>query len=175
MVGTPTHYGLGGPGAGIPAGPRDFPLSRNRPDRLWGPFVLIFSGYRGPLLAVERPEREVDHLSLSSAEVKNEWSYLLLSAPALRLTKSLALLQKFPPLYSIYGRCPPAPYSQHICLLSHSVSALARGLPTFLSPLGRIYIRLLGIQISSILAVWPAHRIVAVLITANCLGSLKRS
>jgi hypothetical protein len=41
--------------------------SPQRPDQLWGPPSLLYSGYP----AVRRPERETDHLSPSSAEVKN--------------------------------------------------------------------------------------------------------
>jgi hypothetical protein len=55
-------------------GPRYFSFSPERPDRLWGPLSLLFSGYRGSLSRVKRPWREVDHSRPSSAEVRNEWS-----------------------------------------------------------------------------------------------------
>jgi len=38
--------------------------------RLWGLLTLLSNGYRGSF-----PGREADHTSLSSAEVKNIWSY----------------------------------------------------------------------------------------------------
>jgi hypothetical protein len=41
----------------------------NRPDRLWSPPSLLFSGFRG----LKRPECEVNHSRQSSAKVK-EWS-----------------------------------------------------------------------------------------------------
>jgi hypothetical protein len=45
-------------------------------DRLWGPPILLPSRYRGLLLlGVKRSGREADHLSPSSAEVKDVWSY----------------------------------------------------------------------------------------------------
>ena len=47
---------------------------QNRPDRLCGPLSLQFNGYRGYFVGVERPGREIDHSSSSSAEVKKEWS-----------------------------------------------------------------------------------------------------
>ena len=55
-----------------PGGGRFF-SSPKRPDRLWGPPSLIFSGYRGISSGVKRPECDVDHSPPSSAEVKNEW------------------------------------------------------------------------------------------------------
>jgi hypothetical protein len=47
----------------------------NRPDVLWVPRILLFNDYRGWFPGVKRPERDVDHSSPPSAEVKNEWSY----------------------------------------------------------------------------------------------------
>jgi hypothetical protein len=58
---------------------RDFFSFPKRPDRLWGPPSLLFNGYRGTFPEVKWPEREVNHSSPSSAEIKNEWSYT--SAP----------------------------------------------------------------------------------------------
>jgi hypothetical protein len=58
----------------IPVGPRGF-SSPKRPDRLWGPPSLLFSGFRRPFAGVRRPGRDVNHSCASSAEVQNEWSY----------------------------------------------------------------------------------------------------
>jgi len=46
-----------------------------RPERVWGPHSLLFSGFRGSCLGVKRPSREVNHSLTSSAEVTNYWSY----------------------------------------------------------------------------------------------------
>jgi hypothetical protein len=35
------------------------------PDRLWGPPILLFNRYRGYFSGVMRPEREINHSSLS--------------------------------------------------------------------------------------------------------------
>jgi len=45
------------------------------PDRLWDLPSLLSSGNRGFVLGVKRPGREADHLSLSSDEVRNAWTY----------------------------------------------------------------------------------------------------
>lgn len=47
-------------------------------------------------------------------------------------------------------------------------------IPTSLSPSGCIYVSLLGIEISSILATWPAYHSLAILISTGCLGCFKR-
>jgi hypothetical protein len=61
-----------------------FLFSPKRPDRLWGPPGLLFSGYRGSFPRVKRSEREVNnHSPASSAEVMNERSYA--SAPSICL------------------------------------------------------------------------------------------
>jgi hypothetical protein len=67
VVGIATGYGLDARGVGVrvPVVSRIF-SSPNRPDRLWGPTNLLFSGYRGP-------GRETDHSA--SAEVKKMWIY----------------------------------------------------------------------------------------------------
>ena len=44
---------------------------------------------------------------------------------------------------------------------------LVRGLPSYLNPSGCMYVSLLGMQISSMLAAWPADRSLAILITAE--------
>jgi len=44
------------------------------PYQLWGPPRLLFNGYPGYYLGVNRPGRDVDHPPPSSVEVKNEWS-----------------------------------------------------------------------------------------------------
>ena len=33
------------------------------------------TSYRDPCLVIKRPDREADHLLLSSAEARNEWSF----------------------------------------------------------------------------------------------------
>ena len=53
------------------------------PDRLWGPPILLFNGFRGFFSGVKRPGRNVDHTPSSSAEIENEWSYT--STPAMLL------------------------------------------------------------------------------------------
>jgi len=47
--------------------------SPERPDRLWGPQNLLFSGYSSSVLERKRPWREGNHSSLST-EIQNEWS-----------------------------------------------------------------------------------------------------
>ena len=46
-----------------------------RSDRLWGQLSLLFIGYRCSFWGAKKPRREVNHTRLSSAEVKNDWSY----------------------------------------------------------------------------------------------------
>jgi len=46
-----------------------------RSDRLWGQLSLLFIGYRGSFWGAKKQRREVNHARLSSAEVKNDWSY----------------------------------------------------------------------------------------------------
>ena len=45
-------------------------IFRTRPDRPWGPFSLLYNGYRVSFPGVKRPGRGVDHPLPSSAEVK---------------------------------------------------------------------------------------------------------
>jgi hypothetical protein len=45
--------------------------SPSRPDRLWGPPMVLMA----LSLGVKRPGREVDHSPPCNAEVKNSWSY----------------------------------------------------------------------------------------------------
>jgi hypothetical protein len=50
--------------------------SPHRPDRLWGPSNLLFNGYWGLFpRRVELSEREADHSTPPSAEVKKIWIY----------------------------------------------------------------------------------------------------
>jgi hypothetical protein len=44
-------------------------------NRLWGPPSLLYNGFRVYFLGIKRPGREADYSPLSSAEVKNMWSY----------------------------------------------------------------------------------------------------
>ena len=47
---------------------RDFLLTR--PDRIWDPPDLLYSGYWSFFMGVERPQRGVNHSPISSAEAK---------------------------------------------------------------------------------------------------------
>ena len=60
-----TCYGVDGPGIK----PRHGEIFRNRPDRSWGPPSLLYDEYRVFPRGKERPGSDVDHPSLSSAEV----------------------------------------------------------------------------------------------------------
>jgi hypothetical protein len=46
------------------------------PDRVWGPPILLFGGYRRSCLWIKQSGSEVNRSSPSSAKVKNRWSYL---------------------------------------------------------------------------------------------------
>ena len=60
----------------IPSRSKKFFSYPKLPDRLRGPFSLIFKGYYEQFLrGVKRPGREAEHSPPSSAEIKNEWSY----------------------------------------------------------------------------------------------------
>lgn len=59
-----------------------FSLLPQRPDLLWGSCSLLLNGHRGALPGIKRPEREVDNLSPSSAEIKNGQRYT--SVPLIR-------------------------------------------------------------------------------------------
>ena len=65
-VGIATGYGLEGPGSN-PGGGEIF---RNSPDRPWGPPSLLYNGYRVFPVGKERPVRDADPLTPSSAAVK---------------------------------------------------------------------------------------------------------
>jgi hypothetical protein len=54
----------------------DFFSSTARPHRLWTLLNLLFNGYRRLSPGVRRLGREADNSAPSSAEVKNEWSYI---------------------------------------------------------------------------------------------------
>ena len=45
-------------------------IFRTRPDRPWGPCILLHNGYRVSVPGVKRPGRGVDHPTPSSARVK---------------------------------------------------------------------------------------------------------
>jgi hypothetical protein len=71
-------------GVRFPAGSRNFPLPTPCPDTLWCPPSLLSNGYQGLFPWGEKgPERESDHSSPSSAEVKNAWNYTY--TPPIRL------------------------------------------------------------------------------------------
>jgi hypothetical protein len=55
-----------------------------RPDRPWGPSILPSNRYRSVSFpGVKWPGCEGDHLTASSGEVKNAWSYT--STPSVRI------------------------------------------------------------------------------------------
>ena len=68
VVGTATHYGLGGPGIKSQWG-RDF---RTHPDQPWGPPSLRCNEYRVFFPGVKRQWRGVNHPPPNSAEVKEK-------------------------------------------------------------------------------------------------------
>jgi len=43
--------------------------------RLWGQLSLLFTGYLSSFWGAKKLRREVNHTPVSSAEVKNDWSY----------------------------------------------------------------------------------------------------
>jgi hypothetical protein len=55
------------------------------PDRFWGPPSLLSNRNQGLFPGVKSPGREGDYSPLSSAEVKNVWSYI--STPPIRLSR----------------------------------------------------------------------------------------
>ena len=52
--------------------PRKGETFRIRPDRPWGPPILLYKGYRVSFPGIKRPGRGVDHPTPSTAEVKKE-------------------------------------------------------------------------------------------------------
>jgi hypothetical protein len=46
-----------------------------RPDRLWGPHILLFNGCRSYFPEVNWRGREVGHSPPSGSDAKNEWRY----------------------------------------------------------------------------------------------------
>ena len=57
--------------------------SPNRPDRIWGPFSPLLSGYWGSFPGVKRPERDVDYAPPSSARLRMSGAVTL--TPRIRL------------------------------------------------------------------------------------------
>jgi hypothetical protein len=92
-------YGMHDPGFESRQVPKG--SSAKRPDRLWGPPVLLFNGYLGYFSGVKRPWRDVDHCLPSSAEVKNEWSCTSTSVHAY-----LPCVVTFVPCKSVCGSVP---------------------------------------------------------------------
>jgi hypothetical protein len=66
----------------LDTGKKRFFSYTRRPDRLWGPHDLILNVFRNSFTGIKRPEFEIPHSPLSSAEVKNEWSYTSPSLPS---------------------------------------------------------------------------------------------
>jgi len=58
----------------VPKGKRVF-CTRKLRDQLLGPASLLFNGYRSTFPDGWLSRHDVEHLPLSSAEVKNEWSF----------------------------------------------------------------------------------------------------
>jgi hypothetical protein len=81
-------------------------LGPTQPPIQWVPGALS--------LAVKQPEREADHLSPSSAEVKNAWSYT--STPPIRLHGVV--------LSSAQGQLYLLPLHTHTCSTSFTASTL---------------------------------------------------
>ena len=57
-----------------PGSGKKFSSSPKRPDPLWGPLSLIFSGYVGSYPWAKLPGCAVGHSSASGAEFRNVWS-----------------------------------------------------------------------------------------------------
>ena len=52
-----------------------FSVLHNHAKEFWGPYDLLFNGCHFSFPGAKWPEREIDHSSPYSAEVKNEWGY----------------------------------------------------------------------------------------------------
>jgi hypothetical protein len=63
-------------GIRVPAGASDFHSSPKRQDRLWDPHNLLFNTHICSFLGIKRPGRGVNQSPPSSAQVKNDWSYI---------------------------------------------------------------------------------------------------
>jgi len=50
-------------------------IFRTNPDRPWGPFSLLYNGYRVSLPGVKRPGRGVDHPPRLAPRLNKEYSY----------------------------------------------------------------------------------------------------
>jgi len=70
LVGTATGYGMDGPG--IESRWEGGEIFGTCPDRPWGPPSFLYNGYRVFLGGKERPGRDADPSSPSSAVVKKE-------------------------------------------------------------------------------------------------------
>jgi hypothetical protein len=67
-VGITTGYGLDGPGIECQRGE----IFRTRPDRPWGPPMLLYNRYRVYFLGIKRPGRGVEHPPHISPRLKQE-------------------------------------------------------------------------------------------------------
>jgi hypothetical protein len=72
-----------------------------RPDRPWGPPILLYNGYRVSFPGVKRPGRGVDHSPLSSVRVKERVELYLYSASG----PSRPVLGRTLPLPIFYLKC----------------------------------------------------------------------
>jgi hypothetical protein len=59
VVGIVTTLRAGWAGVRIPTRARDLLVSKNHPDRRWGPASVLFNTYRGSFPRIKRPGREV--------------------------------------------------------------------------------------------------------------------
>ena len=69
-------------------------IFRTRPERPWGPYSLLYNGYRVSFPGVKRPGRGVNHPPLSRAEVKERVQLYLYSPSG--------------PLWPVLGRTLPS-------------------------------------------------------------------
>ena len=79
-IGIASRHGLDGRGSNPGRGE----VFCTRPDRPWGPFTLLYNGYRVFFTVVKRSGRGVNHPPISNAEVKERVDLYLhfLSGPS---------------------------------------------------------------------------------------------
>ena len=80
-------------------------LSPKRPDYLWGPPNLLFSGYWCSFPELKRTGHDVDHSTPSSAGAKNEWIYTSTPLCAFSSWKGTSYLATWSKACSLYQHC----------------------------------------------------------------------